>query len=119
VQDVARIAVDAGARTADETIDAVGEEVLTYRKLVTLIRSAIGARSRLVTLPAAAIIPACRAIGWTLGDTFLTAEELGALCDELLTTDGPATGRDRFSAWVRGQGAWLGRGYAHELRRNW
>lgn len=119
VQDVARIAAGAGAANADATIDAVGDEVMTYRELVTLVRTAVRARSRLVTLPAAAIIPACRAIGWTLGDTFLTAEELGALCDELLTTTGPATGRDRFSEWVREQGAWLGHGYAHELRRNW
>jgi uncharacterized protein YbjT (DUF2867 family) len=119
VQDVARIAADAGAAGGDETIDAVGDEVLTYRELVALVREAVGARSRLVTLPAAAILPACRAIGWTLGDRFLTAEELGALCDELLTTAGPATGSDRFSEGVGPQGAWLGRGYAHELRRNW
>jgi hypothetical protein len=32
---------------------------------------------------------------------------------------GPATASERFSDWVRGQGRWLGRRYAHELDRNW
>jgi NADH dehydrogenase len=119
VQDLARIAADAGADGSASVIDAVADEVLSYRELVTLVRAAVGSRSRLVTLPAAAIIPACTAIGWTRRDRFLTGEELGALCDGLLTTAGPATAQQRFSDWVRGQGDWLGRGYAHELDRNW
>ncbi len=119
VRDLARIAADAGADEAASVIDAVADEVLSYRELVTLVRGAVGSCSRLVTLPAAAILPACTVIGWTRGDRFLTGEELGALCDGLLTTAGPATAHERFSDWVRGQGEWLGRGYAHELDRNW
>ena len=54
-----------GAGQEVVTLDAVADEVLTYRELVILVRAAVGSRSRLVTLPARVILPAARVIGWS------------------------------------------------------
>jgi NADH dehydrogenase len=119
VLDVAELAVAAGRSREVTTIDAAGPDVLSYRQLLELLRREIGGGARLVEVPAAIVPPLSRVVGLPLRDTLVTAEELGALMDELLVSRQPATAATRFESWLPQQGAWLGRRYANELARNW
>jgi NADH dehydrogenase len=119
VQDVAGLAV-AAARSRDATtIDAAGPDVISYRQLLELLRRDIGGVARLVGVPAAIVPPLSRMMAVPLRDTLVTAEELGALMDELLVSHAPPTATTRFTVWLPRQRAWLGRRYASELARNW
>jgi NADH dehydrogenase len=119
VEDVADLAIAAGRRSGPSTQDAVGPELYTFDQFLTVLAEAIGARTRLVHLPAAAVVALGRALGPLLRDVLITREELGALTSELLISHHPATGHTSFSEWLPGAGSWLGRRYANELRRNW
>jgi uncharacterized protein YbjT (DUF2867 family) len=119
VRDVAELAVAAGRSRETTTIDAAGPDVLSYRELLELLRREIGGLARLVEVPAAIVPPLSRVAGVPLRDTLVTAEELGALMDELLVSRQPATTSTRFQSWLPQQRAWLGRRYANELSRNW
>ena len=119
VDDVARIAADAGESREPGIVDAVGPETFTYRELVARIGAVVGSRARIVALPERAVAALGRGAGVALHDTVVTAEELGALTASLLTSDEPPLGRARFSEWVAGQADWLGREYHSELERHW
>jgi hypothetical protein len=93
--------------------------VLSYRQLLELLRRDIGGIARLADVPAAIVPPLSRMLAIPLRDTLVTAEELGALMDELLVSREPPTAPTRFTAWLPQQRAWLGRRYASELARNW
>jgi uncharacterized protein YbjT (DUF2867 family) len=118
VFDVARIAVDVGAGEDDAVLDAAGPHRWTYEGFVRLIRSAVGARARLVRAPFGAALAAARLAGLGLRDVVLTREELESLEAGLLVSNEAPLGRDRFEDWVRRQGRDLGRSYTSELRRN-
>jgi uncharacterized protein YbjT (DUF2867 family) len=119
VDDVARIAADAGESREPGIVDAVGPETFTYRELVERIGAAVGSRARIVALPERAVAALGRGAGAPLRDTVVTGEELGALTASLLTSDDPPLGRARFSEWLDGQAVWLGREYHSELERHW
>jgi uncharacterized protein YbjT (DUF2867 family) len=119
VHDLAELAVTAGRSRETTTIDAAGPDVLSYRQLLELLRRDIGGIARLVDVPAAIVPPLSRMLAIPLRDTLVTAEELGALMDELLVSREPPTAATRFTAWLPQQRAWLGRRYASELARNW
>jgi len=119
VDDVARIAANAGEAREPGIVDAVGPEIFTYRELVQQIGAAVGSRARIVALPERAVAVLGRGAGVGLHDTVVTAEELGALTASLLISDEPPLGRVRFSDWVAAQADWLGREYHSELERHW
>ncbi len=119
VHDVAELAVTAGRSREPTTIDAAGPDVLSYRQLLELLRRGIGGIARLVDVPAATVPPLSRILAIPLRDTLVTAEELGALMDELLVSREPPTAATRFTTWLPQQRAWMGRRYASELARNW
>jgi hypothetical protein len=49
----------------------------------------------------------------------MTAEELRGLMDELIATDGPATGEISFLQWIHENRETLGRSYVSEMKRNY
>jgi NADH dehydrogenase len=118
VYDVARIAVDAGARQEDVTLDAAGEGRWSYEEFVRLIRSAVGGRARIVRAPFWAALATARVAGALLRDVVVTRDELESLRAGLLVSNEPPLGRDRFDEWLDAHGHELGRFYASELRRN-
>ncbi|MDX6549653.1 MAG: hypothetical protein QOJ31_337, partial [Gaiellales bacterium] len=117
-------AVDALRGACDRLLSALGGlasgafSAEQFRQL-ELLRREIGGVARLVEVPAAIVPPLSRVAGLPLRDTLVTAEELGALMDELLVSREPPTAATRFESWLPRQGAWLGRRYANELARNW
>jgi uncharacterized protein YbjT (DUF2867 family) len=118
VEDVARIAVDAGSRQDDVVLDAAGERRWTYEEFIRLIRAAVGGRARIVHAPFWAALATARLAGMPLQDVIVTRDELESLRAGLLVSHEPPLGRDRFDAWLAEHGQDIGRTYTSELRRN-
>ena len=89
----------------DLTIDAVGPETMTFEEMVLEIRTAVGSRSRIVHVPVSVARVAAGGIGIAVRDVLVTDHELGGLMSELACTDGPTTGRTRFSDWIEPEAA--------------
>jgi uncharacterized protein YbjT (DUF2867 family) len=117
VDDVAAWCVAAGQRRDDETADAVGPERLTFFELVTHLRDALGARTRLVRMPAGLVLASSRAVGAVLRDQLLTREELESTMAGLADSDAPAIGHVRLTDWLQEHANELGRTYRNEHRR--
>jgi len=118
VDDLARLAVRAGASATTEVIDAVGPERPTFLELVHAIRNLVGSRSQVIRVPGALIPAAARLLGLALRDTLLTAEEYRTMADGLADTEGPATGDTSLTQWMADHKDTLGRVYANELTRH-
>jgi NADH dehydrogenase len=118
IDDLAALAVEAGATREDLVVDAVGPERPTFLELVRAIRDAVGARSRIVRVPGVVVPPLASLLGRFLRDVLLTGEEYRAMAAGLADTDGPATGETSVSQWVRDHGDTLGRVYANEIDRH-
>lgn len=118
VEDLAELAVDAGNRRDDVTVDAVGPDRPTFAELVGAIRRAVHSRSLVVRTPAALVRPASWAIGRAVRDVLLTPDELASMMDGLADTDGPATGSTSVLQWIGEHGDDLGRRYVSELDRH-
>jgi uncharacterized protein YbjT (DUF2867 family) len=118
IDDLAELAVAKGAERHDSVTDAVGPERPTFLELVTLIREAVGSRSRIVRVPGAVVPPLSYLLGRALGDVLLTRDEYVAMSGGLADTDGPATGTTALSEWLADHGGSLGLTYANEIDRH-
>jgi NADH dehydrogenase len=118
VEDLAALCVRLGAGTEPAVVDAVGPESLTFREMVTTIRTAVGSRAVLVPVPGRVLPVLSRALGLVLRDTLLTAEEYRAMADGLADSPAAAAGPTVFTDWVARHGPDLGRRYANELGRH-
>jgi uncharacterized protein YbjT (DUF2867 family) len=118
VDDVARMSEEVAHAEGNVIVDAAGPERMSFEELVKAIRQAVGARSRIVHLPPAAMSAVSRALGLVMRDVVLTREEIDGLTSGLLVSAQEPRGRIRFSDWLAEHGASLGRAYAHELRRH-
>jgi uncharacterized protein YbjT (DUF2867 family) len=118
-EDVARLAVDAGAGDEALTVDAAGTETLSFEALVRLIALAVGARARLVHAPPALARALANLVAATRRDVMLTRQELTGLQQELLVSHQPPRGRVSFTEWVEQHGQDLGARYVSERARNW
>jgi NADH dehydrogenase len=118
IDDLASLAVAAGAERTDTVTDAVGPERPTFLELVRLIRSAVGSRSLIVRVPGVVVPPLANLLGLVLRDVLLTGDEYRAMADGLADTDGPATGTIAVSEWIEANADSLGRTYANELDRH-
>jgi NADH dehydrogenase len=116
VDDLAELCISLGQRRDDSVHDAVGPERPTFDELVRQIKSATGARARIVHLRPALVRPISVVLGRALHDVLLTPEELRAMMDGLADTTGPATGTTELSRWLESHGDELGRRYANELK---
>jgi uncharacterized protein YbjT (DUF2867 family) len=118
VFDLARIAAELGESDGNRTLDLAGPETFTFADFVAQIKDAVDSHARLLSAPNG-VVSTCSALaGLLLRDRLLTRDELGALTDNLLACE-TATTESRFSHWLKANASWLGRDYAHELRRNW
>jgi uncharacterized protein YbjT (DUF2867 family) len=119
VDDVARICVEAAKSSKNVTIDAVGPETMTFEEMVRAIRGAVGSRSVIVHLPRLMLLTIARFLGVFLRDELMSADELRGLMDELVSTDGSATGSQSFKEWIERNSETLGRSYVSEMKRNY
>jgi NADH dehydrogenase len=119
VEDVARLAVEAGEADDKRIVDAVGPDAYSFEDMVKLIRTAVRSRSRLVHVPPEVALAMSRAIGPLVRDRVITTDELEGLRRELVVTEGEATGETRFVDWLAEAGPGLGRRYHSELTRHY
>lgn len=117
VDDIARLAVDQGADRENRIIDAVGPETFTYKTLVRTIGRIIGHDRPIISVSPRTGYLLARVIGWMVGDTFLTREEIKGLMAGNLSVDAPPVGDTRLTEWVRANANRLGRRYASEMAR--
>lgn len=118
VDDLARLCVQQGAERRNSVTDAVGPERPTFLELVKSIRTTVGSRSPILSVPGRAVPLLCRLLGIALHDVLLTGDEYRAMAAGLADTEGPATGATALSTWLADHGDQLGRHYANELHRH-
>jgi uncharacterized protein YbjT (DUF2867 family) len=118
VDDLALLCADLGAGAAHVTVDAVGPERLTFRRLVECVRDHVAPRTPVVSAPSSAVLPLLDAISVVLRDPLLTRDEYRALAAGLADSTAPATGKTRFTEWVAANAHDLGRRYANDRRRH-
>jgi uncharacterized protein YbjT (DUF2867 family) len=118
VEDMAQLLADAVEGEQNAILDAVGPETFAFEELVRLIAEETKAPVRLAHMPAAAAYLSTRVIGWFIGDVILTWEEYKGLMENLLVTEGPATGQTRLSKWLAENHDRVGRDYASEVARH-
>jgi uncharacterized protein YbjT (DUF2867 family) len=118
VDDLARLCLEAAGETVDSVTDAVGPERPTFNELVSMVREAVGARTRVVHLPGALLPPVSSLLGLALHDVLLTRDEYRAMAAGLADTDGPPTGSIGLSTWILDNRNELGLHYANELQRH-
>ncbi len=119
VEDLAELAVQAGARSQSFVTDAVGPETYTYLELVKLLRGAVGSRALIVPMAAWLVRLASSALGMVVKDVVLTREEIEGLMAGLLVSGGPPTGKTSLREWVKEHASEIGGGYASEVRRHY
>lgn len=118
VDDLAKAAVEEGARRKDVVREAIGPETYTYRELVSMIAETLGIRRAIISVPPLAGYIAGSMLGALVGDVLITKDEIEGLMADLLAVDNaPPMGETALSDWVREHKETLGARYASELRR--
>lgn len=118
VEDMVDLMVDAGSRTDNMHVDAVGPEVFTFEELVRLIARTINRSVMIVHLPPGLALFASQLIGLLVNDVVLTREEVDGLMANLLVSKGPPTGKTKLSEWLSQNADRVGVRYASELGRH-
>ena len=119
VEDVARIAVEAGQGRENVIVDAVGPDIFTFDQLVRLIAEKVHSRARIVHLRPAWALFLSRLIGYLVNDVVLTEDEVRGLMANLLISEHPPTGSTRLSDWLDENADRVGTRYASELSRHY
>ena len=108
VDDLAQLAVNAGAGSEDVVLDAVGPETFTFEEMVRLIARRVGSRARLIHVRPSVALLAARMAGWLVRDVVLTRDEIdGLLAGHLVSAD-PHTASTRFTEWLEAEGRYVG-----------
>ena len=117
LDDFADLIVEHGTRIGNEIVDAVGPEDYPYKKLLRTVADVIGSKNFLVPVPKWVGYSVAKLVGRAQRDTFLTWQEIGALCANLLTSDAAATGKISLRDYLGENRETIGRVYANELQR--
>lgn len=117
VDDLARLAVEAGETSGNHVIEAIGPETYSFRELVEMLGRIIGKPRPIVPIPLLLGRWVAAATGALLGDVVLTREEIAGLMAGNLAVDAPAAGSTKLSEWAAEKADHLGRRYANELER--
>jgi NADH dehydrogenase len=117
VDDLAKLAAEAGAVQTNTIINAIGPETFAYRELVARIGAIIGHPRPIVSIPPTVGYVAGWLMGQYMGDVVITREEIVGLMQDLLYTLAPPAGETRLTTWAGEHAATLGRQYANELAR--
>ena len=118
VDDVAAVAIEAGATTENVTVDAGGPEILSFNDFVALVRRAVGSRALLLHMPVAASLAAASLIGLVVRDVVLTRHEVTELQERLMFSSQPAAGQIHLGDWLAQHADQLGRAWSSELDRH-
>lgn len=116
--DVGRIVADVALDDADVVQDAAGPQVLSFREVVAMLRSAVHSKARVVQTPSPVALGLAKMAGLLVRDVVLTRYELGGLAAELLVSAQPPLGTETLGQGLASYGAGLGARYHSELDRH-
>ena len=116
VDDLARVAVEAGDSSEALIADVAGPEVFTYEELVRVIRETVGSRSLVVHVPALVGLWLGRILGLFVRDVLVTRDELRGLRRNLLVSQEEPRGEIRLRDWLERNRDSVGMQYLSELR---
>jgi NADH dehydrogenase len=119
VDDLAALAVDAGARNDNFTWDAVGPDIFTFDELVRLIGEKIGHSKPILHLPPGLALKAAQFISLFVGDVVLTPEEVDGLMANLLVSSEPPRCKTHLGDWLTENREIVGVVYASEVARHY
>lgn len=119
VEDMAKIAVNAGHSNENMVIDAVGPEIYTFDELVRLIASKINSRAKIVRVNPRLALFLARLIGYAVKDVVITKDEIQGLMSNLLVSESPPTGQTRLSDWLEQNADRVGANYISDLQRHY
>ena len=119
VEDLANLAIQASRNTANQALDAVGPELLTFNEIVAMIARAVGSRSQIIHLPPTAVLACAWLVGRATGDVTLTRDEIRGLMADLLISTSPPTAPTQFSEWLLRNADFFGLRYASEIARRY
>ena len=119
VDDVARIAVEAGQASADLVTDAAGPDILTFNQFVRLLADTVRSRAWVVHAPSPLSLAGSRVLGLLVRDVMLTRDEVTELTASLLVSQEPPQGTIHLGAWASAHADELGRTYHSELDRHY
>lgn len=118
VDDLAQLAVEAGARDENLLWDAVGPDTFTFDELVRLIGEKIGHPKPILHLPPQVALKAAQFISLFVGDVILTPEEVDGLTSGLLVSAEPSRCPTHLGDWLAENRGTVGAKYASELARH-
>ncbi len=118
VDDLARLAVDAVYQRENYVWDAVGPDELTFKEMVWLIGTSIGANKPLVPFPPQLALRTAQFLSLFVRDVMLTPEEVDGLMTNLLISREPARCKTSLRDWLVENKATVGLNYASELQRH-
>ena len=116
VEDVARVAIGAGMKNEDITMDVAGPETYTYKEFVRAIARGMGVSRLIIPVPPAIGWLAGRLFGIFLKDDVITMAEIRGLMQGLMASEEEPRGKLLFSEWVSENGDSLGLKYHNDLR---
>ena len=119
IKDLAKLAVETGAKAGNQTIDAIGPDTYTYNDLVRMLGEKLGRTVRMIHLPPILSYYGSKPLGYLMRDVILTRDELRGLLNNNLTTDSPPAGETKLSDWVEENRETLGKRYANELKQHY
>ena len=97
VEDVAALAVEAGAGSENVVVGAAGPETFSFKQLLRLLASAMRVRPTLVNAPPRVGLALTQLVGGLKGDLALTRDEVAGLMAGLLTSEEQPTGTTRLT----------------------
>ena len=119
VDDLAALAVDAGARNDNFIWDAVGPDIFNFDELVRLIGEKIGHSKPILHLPPGLALKAAQFISLFVGDVVLTPEEVDGLMANLLVSSEPPRCKTHLGDWLTENRETVGVVYASEVARHY
>jgi hypothetical protein len=117
VDDLAEAAARKAEGDGNEVIEAIGPETFTYRELVVRVRSALGVKRPIISLPPGLGYWGCRLVGLLVGDVVITREEIRGLMEGRLFVEAPSLGVTKLTEWIVQHKDTLGLHYTSELAR--
>ncbi len=117
VEDLAAAAAAKANESTNETINAIGPEVFTYRELVQTIKRTLGLKRLVVSVPPELGYWGCKLIGLFVRDVVITRREIRGLMENRLFVEAPPLGTTKLTDWIAQHQQTLGRHYTSELAR--
>ncbi len=119
VEDMADLVVEAGQRSDNVVMDAVGPDIFTFEQLVRLLAEKLHRRVGLIHIRPGLGFALAQLLEPFVGDVLITRDEIAGLMADLLISQQPPTGHTHLAEWLEENAQLVGTKYASELERHY